>query len=290
VEKSLQWPDEESLGIVYMDGKKLVKEPLSVPLAEGRTAEIYLWDDRRVLKLYREWCPPDWVEYEARIARAVFEAGIPSPEAGEIVEVNGRRGLLYERLEGLSMLQDMNARPWRLFRYAGSLAELHVIIHEQSIHAGLPSYKDRLRRDLRQASELTEELRRKALSRLEMLPERDSACHGDYHPGNVLITRDGPVVIDWMTACSGSPWADVARTSLLLSIGAKAAGKQVRPLIRTVVKLYHDIYLKRYHAIKPGGAGELSQWVPVIAAARLSENIIPERAALIKIAEEGLRE
>ena len=273
-----------------MDGKRLVKALSSLPLAEGRTAEIYLWDDRQVLKLYRDWCPPDWVDYEARIARAVFEAGIPSPEAGEIIEVKGRRGLLYERLEGISMLHDMNARPWMLLKYARSLAELHITIHQKSIQAGLPSYKDRLRRDLREAPHLTDELRQKALSVLELLPDGASVCHGDFHPGNVLLTNKGPVVIDWMTACSGSPWADVARTSLLLSIGAKGAGKQVRPIIRTVISLYHYRYINCYRAFKVDQANELLQWTPVIAAARLNENIIPEREALIKIVEVGLEQ
>jgi uncharacterized protein (TIGR02172 family) len=262
----------------------------SAPLAEGRTAEIYPWDDGRILKLYRDWCPPDWVDYEARIARAVFEAGIPSPEAGEIVEVDGRRGLLYERLEGISMLQDMNTHPWRLLRHARSLAELHITVHRKSVHAGLPSYKDRLRRDLQEIPKLSDELRQRALNKLELLPEGVSICHGDFHPGNVLLTKRGPVVIDWMTACYGSPWADVARTGLLLSIGARAAGKQVRPLVRIAVGLFRSAYLSRYEALRPDQANELLQWAPVIAAARLIENIIPEREALIKIVDEGLRE
>ena len=84
---------------------------LSTPIAHGRTAEIYLWDEHHVLKLYRDWCPPHWVEDEARIARAVYEAGIPSPAAGEIVEMDGRQGLIYERIQGISMLQDMNTHP-----------------------------------------------------------------------------------------------------------------------------------------------------------------------------------
>src|SRR5512133_3833293 len=66
----------------------------STPIAEGRTAEIYAWEDHHSLKLYRDWCPSDCVEYESRIAHAVHAAGIPSPAAGEILEVNGRRGLL----------------------------------------------------------------------------------------------------------------------------------------------------------------------------------------------------
>jgi uncharacterized protein (TIGR02172 family) len=258
----------------------------SQPIAQGRTAEIYVWDDRHVLKLYRDWCPSDWVDYEARIAGAVYEAGIPSPQVGEIIEWDGRRGLIYERLEGISMLQDMNARPWILLKHARSLAELHISIHQKSI-TGLPAYKDRLRHDIREASQLTDNLREKALGMLDLLPDGESVCHGDYHPGNVFLSNNGPVVIDWMTACSGSPWADVARASLILSIGAKAAEKQVRPIIRTVIKLYHHIYLNRYRALNPDPANELSRWMPLIAAARLNEDIRPEREALIKIVKES---
>src|SRR5688572_22226858 len=203
---------------------------LSTSIAQGRTAEIFVWDDEHILKLYRDWCPPDWADYEARIARAVHESGIPSPEAGGIIEVDGRRGLIYERLEGVSMLKEMNARPWMLLKHARSLAELHVQIHRHSL-TGLPFYKDRLGYDIRNTPHLSEKLKNKALALLENLPHGETLCHGDFHPENVLITKKGPVVIDWMTACIGSPWTDVARTSLILSIGAKSAGKKVRPII-----------------------------------------------------------
>lgn len=41
---------------------------------------VLLWNKGHVLKLYRDWCPPNWVEDEAQVARAIYEAG-------EIVEV-----------------------------------------------------------------------------------------------------------------------------------------------------------------------------------------------------------
>lgn len=266
-----------------------MKQLSAPPIAQGRTAEIYPWDDGHILKLYREWCPPDWADYEVRIARAVHESGIPSPDVREIIEVDGRRGLIYERLEGPSMLEDMNARPWMLLNYARSLAELHRQIHRGSI-SGLPSYKDRLDHSIRNTPQLREELKTKALAWLAGLPEGENLCHGDYHPGNVLITKRGPIVIDWMTACVGTPSADVARTSLLLSIGAKAAQEQIRPIIRTAIRLYHRAYLHRYRALEPTTVREAARWSSVTAAARLSENIIPEREALIKIVEEGLAE
>ena len=261
----------------------------SHPIAEGRTAEIYSWDEQHVLKLYRDWCPTDWVEYEARIAHLVCEAGIPSPEASEIIELDGRRGLIYQRLEGVSMVQDLKTRPWTLFKHAHSLAELHFRIHEKST-VGLPSYKDRLRYDIDETPHLTEVLRRKARDLLAQLPEGQNICHGDFHPENILITQSGPVVIDWMTACSGSPWADVARTSLILTIGVKAAAKQIPLLLRMMVRLYHHSYLHGYRARRADTENEMRRWTTLIAAARLNENIIPEREALIKVVREDFAE
>lgn len=260
---------------------------LSAPIAEGRTAEIYPWEDGYVLKLFRDWCPSDWVEYEARIARAIYAAGVPSPAAGEIVEINGRGGLVYERLDGITMLQDMNARPWMLFKYARRLAEMHVQIHRQSI-PGIPAYKDRLHYDIRNTKHLDEDLRARALARLATLPDGQKLCHGDYHPANILITQRGPVVIDWMTACAGDPWTDVARTCLLLTVGPKGAGDLMSPMIKIAIALYYRTYRSRYHSLVPDRQKQVERWLPLIAAARLSEEIIPEREALIRTAKEGM--
>jgi uncharacterized protein (TIGR02172 family) len=251
-------------------------------IAHGRTAEIFSWDENHILKLYFDWCPSNWVEYESRIAHEVHAAGIPTPAAGEIVEVKGRRGLIYERVEGISMLQDLNSHPWKLGRHARSLAELQIKIHQQSI-TGLPSYKEKLQHAIRVTRYLPEDLRKKNLQLLEVLPVGEALCHGDYHPGNIILTTNGPVVIDWMTACSGCHWADVARTSLLLTIGPKGAGNLVSPLIFTAIRLYHRMYLNRYLKTVPDQRNELERWAPVLAAARLNEDIAPEREALLKI-------
>jgi uncharacterized protein (TIGR02172 family) len=256
------------------------------PIAQGRTAEIFVWDDDHILKLYFDWCPSHWVEYESKIAHAVHGAGIPTPAAGEIVEVDGRRGLIYERVEGISMLQDLNSRPWTLMKHARSLAELQIKIHGQSI-PGLPSYKEQLQHAIGTTPHLSDVLRDKYLQRIEFLPDGDTLCHGDYHPGNIILTRKGPVVIDWMTACSGCRWADVARTSLLLTIGPKGAGNLVSPLLFFAIRFFHRVYLNRYLETVPDKGNELKHWAPVIAAARLNEDIAPERETLLEIVQKG---
>jgi tRNA A-37 threonylcarbamoyl transferase component Bud32 len=260
---------------------------LSKPIARGRTADVYAWGDGQILKLYQSWCPPSWVGHEAHVAHIIFEAGIPTPAAGEIVSVDGRRGIIYERVEGVSMLDDMRRRPWLILRHARALADLQAQFHRLSI-PGLHSYRDGLANSIRQTPDLPETLREKALSALVDLPDEKDFCHGDFHPDNVLITRRGAVVIDWMTASLGSRWADVARTSLILSIGVKAAGDRLNPFIRLFSGLFHQTYLKHYLSLTPGGQAELACWQPVIAAARLNEHIEPEREALLKIVQDGL--
>lgn len=263
-----------------------MKELSSQPFAQGRTAEIFSWDDDHILKLYFDWCPANWVEYESRISHAVHEAGIPTPAAGEIVEVHSRRGLIYERVEGISMLQDLNSHPWTLVKHARSLAELQIKIHRQSI-PDLPPYKQQLHHAIGRTRHLSEAQRESSLHQLADLPDGNSLCHGDYHPGNILLTRNGPVVIDWMTACSGCRWADVARTGLLLTIGPKGAANLVSPLLLFGIRFFHRVYLNRYRGVVPDKGNELTRWAPVLAAARLNEDIAPEREALLEIIQKG---
>ncbi len=74
---------------------------ISQPIAEGRTAELYPWGEGKVLKLYHTGFPPEGVEHETRAARAIAAAGLPVPAAGEIVEIKGRRGIVFERVQGV---------------------------------------------------------------------------------------------------------------------------------------------------------------------------------------------
>lgn len=260
---------------------------LTTPIAKGRTAELYDWDAEHVLKLYHTWCPPNWVEHEARVARVIAEAGIPTPAAGEVVEIDGRRGIVYQRVTGISMLDDLRQRPWLLLRHARSLADLQAQFHRLTV-PGLHAGRDSLRHSISRTPHLPEAQRAQVLNALETLPDGQALCHGDFHPGNVLISARGPVVIDWMTASLGSPWADVARSSLLLTVGVKAAGDMVNPAIRLLSGQFHRSYLNRYRSLVPDGQAELARWQPVVAAARLDEQIEPERSALLRMVSDGL--
>jgi len=57
---------------------------LGKPIALGRTAEIYAWEEGYIIKLFRDWMPATSVDYEARMARAVYAAGSPVPAVGRL--------------------------------------------------------------------------------------------------------------------------------------------------------------------------------------------------------------
>jgi aminoglycoside/choline kinase family phosphotransferase len=110
------------------------------------------------------------------------------------------------------------------------------------------------------------------LNALNTLPAGPQLCHNDFHPDNILITADGPFIIDWLDATVGNPLADVARTSIIL-LGAAASTQVSRTVEKMFVRLFHSVYVRHYFRICPGSAVEYRRWLPIIAAARLSENI-----------------
>jgi aminoglycoside phosphotransferase (APT) family kinase protein len=135
------------------------------------------------------------------------------PAAYEFVEVEGRPGIVFERVEGPSLLEHAQARPWTLFEAVRLLAELHAQIHRCVAPVELPSQREWSAGDIDAVADLSATEKEAARRCLAELPDGTALCHGDFHPGNVLITPRGPVIIDWETATRGHPLGDVACTS-----------------------------------------------------------------------------
>jgi len=261
---------------------------LSAPIALGFTAEIYTWKDGQVLKLFNAGISLDTVETEAKLTRIVHATGLPVPGVGEIVEIEGRFGLEYERVDGITMLQAFMSKPWSFPVFARQLAELQADMHGRRV-PGMPSQRERLSRKIKKARKLSENVRQAALKALELLPEDDKLCHGDFHPNNIVLTSHGPVIIDWIDASRGYPLADVARSSILIGGGPLPPGTPLVWLVKILRRWFHLIYLKRYFQLNPAGRRQLSTWVPVVAAARLDENIHVDEARLLSIAQKLVR-
>lgn len=261
---------------------------LSTPIALGATAEIYAWKDGQVLKLFKQGISRHTVEIEEGLTRMVYASGLPIPAVGQIIESEGRYGLEYERVEGISMLEALVRRPFKFAPFARQLAELQADIHNRRLPE-MPSQLERLRHKINHASQLSDNLRQAALKALERLPDGDKLCHGDFHPGNILLTARGPVIIDWIDASRGSPLGDISRSMLLFGGGPLPPGLPWAWLIRILMDWFYRIYLRRYFKLSLADRKQLSAWLPVSAAARLAENIPTGETWLLSIAQTLMR-
>jgi len=254
---------------------------LDQPFARGRTADIHAWKDGTVLKLFHNWFSLEDIQYELRIARAVHASGVKSPAVNEQVQVEGRNGLVYERVDGITMLEMFQQKPWRVIEFGKTLAELHAQMHDCVCDADVPAQRRKLQRKIRDANALPVYLKPKLLDVLESLPDGDRVCHGDFHPANVLVDGDDATVIDWIDAARGNPLADVARTSII-TLGAAASTQIPNAMLKVFVRVFHSAYLKHYFRLNPGGEDEYRRWLPIVAGARLNENIPEVEAWLVR--------
>ena len=257
-------------------------------ISRGRTAEIYNWKDGQVLKLFLEKYPFSEAEHEARITEAAHKAGLPVPAVKEVVKVEGRGGIVFEQVEGPIMSKVVASKPWKLSHYASMMAELHARMHSCEI-PGLPSQRESLKMIIRDRISLPVHMKEALLELLEQLSDGNALCHGDFHPGNIIISAQGPVIIDWFTAKRGNPLADVARTSLILRVGVPpGVGAVLRRLMLLGASLLNSIYLKRYDQVGLFSTEEMNRWLPLLASARLAETIPEEKKTLLEIIEAGL--
>lgn len=254
------------------------------PIASGRTADVYSAGTHEVIKLFRTWVPESDVaseRHKASIARAM---GIPTPAVGQILRYRDRIGLTFERVEGPSMLDCLHTGS--LQPLARWLAELHLDLHSREASEELPAQRNLLIDKVSCCPSLSRAERQAVLGILAQLPDDSRVCHGDFHPGNVMLTDRGPLIIDWVDASRGNPIADVARTSLLFL--GHIEHELARESEKVPVRACHRTYLEHYMERVPGRSSEYRLWITVMAAARLSEGITEQHDWLQRQVRTGL--
>ena len=249
---------------------------------KGRTAEVYQWGESRVLKLFYPHVPRQWVEYEVKVARLVVSAGVPAPRVDGCVEISGRAGIIYERIDGTTLLEHLMDKPQEAILYAKRMATLHYQIHCSTGHE-LPRQEDRFSRAITETAGILEKSKvNTILSYMNHLPNPSRVCHGDFHPGNLMLGKE-LIPIDWMNAYSGSPYGDTARTCLMLR--SPYAPDELSILeqdeITHMKQVIHDVYLEEYLRLSGADPREIEQWFLPVMVARLREEVPGEKEWLI---------
>lgn len=215
----------------------------------GRAADVYEAGPGRVLRRYKIPPPPGWVEREAAVMGHVRRHGYPVPT---VVDVDGD-DLVMERLHGTTVLDDLGRRPWRVDRHARLWAEMVARLADVPVEG------------LADAGLVTR------------FGPPDAVLHLDLHPGNIMLTPDGPVVFDWTNATLGPVGADAAMAWILGASSTVDGPWWMRGAARLVQRRMVAGFLAA------SDRDAIAALLPSVAAHRLTDrNVRPEEAARIR--------
>ncbi len=192
--------------------------------------------------------PADTVAREALVMAHLARHGYPVPADAAVVDGD----LVMERLDGVTMLDDLAAHPWRVDAHARTWADLQIGLAAVPV-AGLDP---------------------------DALPVRfgppAAILHLDFHPGNIMLTSRGPVVFDWTNASLGPPAADVAQAWIIAATSTVDGSRWVQALGRLLRRRLVNAFVDRC------GRPAATDLLPAAARYRRRDrNVRPEEAARI---------
>ncbi|QVK17009.1 phosphotransferase [Mycoplasmatota bacterium] len=259
-------------------------------IGKGRTAEVYTHDDDKILKLFFDWVPTDNITYEAEIGKEINEAGISSPCVYEIIDKNKRKGIIYDRIDGKTILEILENKPWKAAFYGRKMARIHHKIHQHVLN-GLPFQTEKFTKEINRNTQLSDDKKQKVLDYLKTLPNNLSVCHGDFHPDNIMVQNGDFITIDWSNAYLGNKLSDVVRTYLLIK--TPFIPENIPGFIVILIKLLkwrlYSAYIKEYMKLEKLKSKDIDEWLLPMAVMRLNEKVPGEEKWLLDIIDKRLK-
>lgn len=260
-------------------------------IGKGMTAEVYTWGPDKVLKLFFSKFGDERINYEAEMGYKLHEAGVPSPAVYDVIEVDGRKGIVFQRILGKSLLKNIEAEPWKLYYYTQQLAGLQYKIHKHSA-SSLPTQKERFAFTIGRSSRILGDRKKRILDYLASLPDGVSVCHGDIHFNNVIVSGNDLVAIDWNSAYQGNPLGDVARTCLMLRSPSVPTGipESMAMPFQYTKRLIYSTYVNEYMMLSKVTLEDIDAWVLPVAAAKIKDKVPGEEKWLLNIINKRLKQ
>ncbi|ADU32186.1 phosphotransferase family protein [Evansella cellulosilytica] len=242
---------------------------LGNPIAKGNTATIY-YTDNKIVKVFNDFLPDTESIKEANKQKYAYSCGLPVPEILSVTKINGEQAIIMEYVKG-EILGDLVFKDKEQAEYYLKISvDMQMKIHrvKPNPEAIEPMY-DKLHRQIETTNKLDEKQKFQLFNRLDSFTYENKLCHGDFHLFNLIKTDNRLVIIDWVDSSAGDIRADVYRTYLLYA-----------QVSSELAEMYVRLYCEKSGILR----SDVFQWAPVIAGARLSENVTTENAErLMKI-------
>lgn len=202
---------------------------------------------------------------EALNQARVEEAGVRVPKVLEVSVIDGKWAIVSEYIPGKTLAQLMEENPQEKDAYLEQFVELQMDVHTHRAPL-LNKLHDKMKRKIDETG-LDATTRYELHTRLDSTPHHNKVCHGDFNPSNIIMSENGPYILDWSHATQGNASADVARTYLLFWLNGDIDG----------AKKYLNLFCKKSDTARQ----YVERWLPIVAASQSVKGKPQEREFLL---------
>ncbi|MDD3243028.1 MAG: aminoglycoside phosphotransferase family protein [Eubacteriales bacterium] len=227
-------------------------------VGSGATADVYEYGAGKVLKLFHADRDKGMAEWEYSKSKDAAKNGLPVPGVYELLQEDGRWGFVMDRFDGKSLLAvllediakagtDAQALEAALHRDFGIVADLLVQTHNKPGKV-MDTIQNTCLRMLSYDNLLNPEEKDWLRGKIAELPPNSCICHGDPNPGNVLISPDGPIFIDWNNCAMGNPIFDVELFCMMFEyfIMPEGVPQEMGDFLLKNLDLFTRVFLEEY--------------------------------------------
>ncbi len=260
-------------------------------LGAGATATVYLQNENRILKVFNSNYSFESVKYEAFLSSEINKTSIKAPTYYDMISIENKNVIVSEYVPGKLLINQFVESDFfscikLIKRMVATQKEIHRAKND-AITSEIARYTY-----LISNSGLEESKQQQLLALLKKQRQSDSVCHGDFHPGNIIInSSDTLYTIDWMNCYHGNFEGDVCRSYLTLITPFDPFN--LSPVKKVLFQFYKRIigrvYLHEYLRKTDLRRRDITRWIPIVAAGRLADNVPNEREWLTKIIDRNMK-
>ena len=224
-------------------------------------------DGKLAIKLFDESFSKANILNEALNQARVEETALNIPKLEEVCKIDGKWAIILDYVEGKTLAQLMSENPDKFDEYLELFVDLQMKVHEQRAPL-LNKLKDKMHRKI-SSTKFDKTTRYDLHILLDSLPAHDKLCHGDFNPGNIIVSPDGrKFIIDWAHATQGNARCDAARTYLLFKLEGKDE----------IAEEYLKLFCEKTRIAKQ----LVQKALPIVAASQTIKAVPEEQAFLEK--------
>jgi aminoglycoside phosphotransferase (APT) family kinase protein len=190
---------------------------LGEQIGKGASADVHVWAPGQVVKLFRSSVSRRLCWHEAQKTDAVFAAGAPAPKVFGVVIQEGRFGIVLSHFEGPTLLQLTKTGAVTREQAGAILADVYLALSKIPPPPEVPALRGWVEAWLQGGGTLPDPIVTGIRALIERLPPSDTLCHGDLHPDNVIMTAEGPRLVDWGGSVRAPTVYDLAASHILLA-------------------------------------------------------------------------